>query len=221
VFPIGSQVRYGNHKCQIIESLDNGKIYNIRTQGGDQIYASWTDLFLIRESEPDSLVSKESFEFHFNNFSIESLLHMYYGSYAGIDLNPDYQRGLVWTLEDKVSLIDSIFNNIEIGKFVLIHMPYSVRGKSYTILDGKQRLTTLIEFYEDGFSYRGFKYSELSRGDQYHFKEFSTSTAKADSNQLTKEMILLYFLRLNTTGKTQTKNHLDHVKELLRKELEK
>ena len=49
-------------------------------------------------------------------------------------------------------LLDSIFKNIDIGKFVLIHLSDSEwveRGFGYEILDGKQRLSALIEFYEN------------------------------------------------------------------------
>ena len=35
---------------------------------------------------------------------------------------PDYQRGYVWEQEDKELLLDSIFKNIDIGKFVFIRL---------------------------------------------------------------------------------------------------
>lgn len=55
-----------------------------------------------------------------------------------------YQRDYVWSQEDKESLIDSIFNHIEIGKFVLVFKGYE--GDMYEVLDGKQRLSALQEF---------------------------------------------------------------------------
>ena len=39
-------------------------------------------------------------------------------------MNPDYQRGLVWDEENKTLLLNSIFNNIEIGKFSFIKLNY-------------------------------------------------------------------------------------------------
>ena len=67
-------------------------------------------------------------------------------------------RGNVWDIEDKVKLIDSIFNNIDVGKFAFIKVPYKDNSPSYECLDGKQRVTALIEFYEGRFEYKGLKY---------------------------------------------------------------
>ena len=81
-------------------------------------------------------------------------------------MNPDYQRDYVWELSDKQLLIDSIFNNIDIGKFAFIHLDYKTwnkTGYAYEILDGKQRLKTIIDFYENRFSYKGIYYNDLSK----------------------------------------------------------
>jgi len=41
-----------------------------------------------------------------------------------IDLTPDYQRGNVWSDYQKVDLIDSIFNEIDIGKLLSLNIRY-------------------------------------------------------------------------------------------------
>jgi uncharacterized protein with ParB-like and HNH nuclease domain len=70
-------------------------------------------------------------------------------------MNPDYQRDLVWSLEDKVNLIDSIYNDIEIGRFAFIKTDYSKNNFDFDkdfyweILDGKQRISAIIDFFEE------------------------------------------------------------------------
>lgn len=150
----------------------------------------------------------------FSNSYLDALLNTYYG--MGIDMSPDYQRGYVWSQEDKELLIDSVFNNIDIGKFVLIHLDYDEyveRGKSYEILDGKQRLSTLIEFYENRFSYKGKYYNDLSYKDKRTFNHLAVSVANV--NEVDKKTVLKYFLMLNRTGRSMDKTHLEKIEQML------
>jgi len=71
-------------------------------------------------------------------------------------VDPEYQRnGGVWTPEKKQLLIDSILNNYDIPK-IYFHQynraDKSKFGKSYAIIDGKQRLETIWAFIENKFN---------------------------------------------------------------------
>ena len=66
----------------------------------------------------------------FSQQTIEGAI-IHRANYFGIDFSPEYQRDYVWDLEDKVDLIDSIFNNIEIGKFVFIHNIFNYTNYSF------------------------------------------------------------------------------------------
>lgn len=154
---------------------------------------------------------------HFNNSELFSLLTMYYSS--GIDTSPVYQRELCWSLEDKQRLIGSIFNNIEIGKFAFIELPYNKDGSghSYEILDGKQRLNAIIEFYEDGFEYESRTFSQMSNRDKSHFQHYSVTLGRGRETMTLKDK-MEYFIRMNTTGVPQSEDHLEKVKALIKKE---
>ena len=89
------------------------------------------------------------------------------------------------------------------------------RHVSYEILDGKQRLSTLIEFYENRIKYKGKFYNELSGNDRYVFKHHSISVAEVDATD--KQTILKYFLMLNRTGKVMSSEHLATVESMLNK----
>ncbi|KPP97676.1 DUF262 domain-containing protein [Marinobacter sp. HL-58] len=82
-----------------------------------------------------------------------------------IEVNRKYQRKLVWTLEEKQSLIDSIINDYPIPLILLAEE----KGKSrYEILDGMQRLNAIFSYIENGFALNGeyFDVREFSRAKQ-------------------------------------------------------
>ncbi len=80
--------------------------------------------------------------------------------------DPEYQRnGGVWTPEKKQLLIDSILNNYDIPK-IYFHQfnreERSTTGKSFAIIDGKQRLETIWSFIEGKFCLADdFEYQDL------------------------------------------------------------
>ncbi len=98
-----------------------------------------------------------------------------------IIVDPEYQRnGGIWTPEKKQLLIDSILNNYDIPK-IYFHQFDRIEkqktGKSYAIIDGKQRLETIWAFVDgkfclsDDFEYQddphlklcGLSYDDLSK----------------------------------------------------------
>jgi len=95
--------------------------------------------------------------------------------------NPEYQRnGEIWTLEKKQLLIDSILNNYDIPK-IYFHQfnrqEKAMKGKSFAIIDGKQRLEAIWAFMDgifplsDDFEYQsdlnlkigGLTYNDLGK----------------------------------------------------------
>lgn len=67
-----------------------------------------------------------------------------------IDFSPAYQRrGNIWKLKQKQLLIDSILNGFDIPKFYFQFMPD--RTYNYAIIDGKQRIETILGFIDGDF----------------------------------------------------------------------
>lgn len=71
-----------------------------------------------------------------------------------IDVNPVYQRrGKVWSVKEKAFLVDSILNDYDIPKiyladFTSVRSLWNKKKKRFAIIDGKQRLEALTEFFD-------------------------------------------------------------------------
>lgn len=223
-YNIGDSVIVGNlHNCVIEEvvnhdglivygySHDARKHINGNASGREYSYSPWYNVrpVTMKEGNTDFTLD-ENIDIRFTNTSLESLLNKFY--LHGVDMTPDYQRDYVWEESDKESLLDSIFRHIEIGKFAFIKRDYS-HDVTFEILDGKQRLSTLLDFYENRLAYRGFYYNELSANDRHTFLD--TPVSVGETGELTKEQIYRYFYTLNKSGKVMDEEHLQKIKARL------
>lgn len=79
-----------------------------------------------------------------------------YTQYAGgtFVVNRRYQRKLVWAVEEKQSLIDSVRHNLPIP-LVLLAENSSSGAQRLEIIDGLQRLNAIFAFIENEFPYEG------------------------------------------------------------------
>lgn len=119
---------------------------------------------------------------------------------------PHYQRNYVWKREEKSSFIESVFLGVPIMPFLV-----SVSGNDaeLEIIDGSQRIRTLVEYCDDGFKLSGLKkltelngtvFSELSesRKQKFRYRDFRLHvvTDKADL-----DIRADIFNRVNTANK--------------------
>lgn len=69
----------------------------------------------------------------------------------GLDLNPRYQRGSVWTTEQRVALIRSWLAGVPVPAVTINDRSRDFEGDgefTYAVIDGKQRIETAIEWLE-------------------------------------------------------------------------
>lgn len=216
-FEIGEPIAKGNLKNYCVTEIhENGKVIVAENEAGEYRISQWHDIFKINKTENKPLFKnrEHSLELDFSQGSIKGLLLTYY--HFGIDLNPFYQRDLVWTQEQKEFLIDSMFKGIDIGKFVLIKLRFEEDKHGYQILDGKQRLSTIIDFYEDKFKYKGLYFSELNNSDRRRFIDISIPKATVNERNINDKLIVEYFVNLNISGIPVEKDFIQNlVKEYL------
>ncbi len=68
-----------------------------------------------------------------------------------LDMTPSYQRNPVWTVKQKSYLIDSVLNGYPIPE-IYIQEDISQNGETrYIIVDGQQRMRSILEFLDDQF----------------------------------------------------------------------
>lgn len=223
---IGDSVHIGNlEDCIIIDILENGKVYKIDYTRVDNNYGrpirnehvisywKWLDVHPI-VLENHNLIKNEDLILNYSQRQMMDIFGKRY--YFGIEMTPEYQRDYVWELSDKQLLIDSIFNNIDIGKFVFIKMEWNNHPLhcAYEILDGKQRIEAICSFYEGRFSYKNLLYKDLSKHEKNHFENYSISSAEI--SRTTEKQKLEYFLKLNRTGKVMSNEQLNKVENMLK-----
>jgi uncharacterized protein with ParB-like and HNH nuclease domain len=80
-----------------------------------------------------------------------------------IDLNPDFQRNLVWDNTRKSALIESILLGIPIPVF---YFAESKTGK-YHVVDGLQRLSTINLFFKNDFTLKKLEHLHVCNGKYY------------------------------------------------------
>lgn len=80
--------------------------------------------------------------------SVQSLFATYLRS--GFLVNRRYQRKLVWTIEEKMSFVDSLKQGFSVPLFLLTET--SIKGTTlYEIIDGMQRLNAMFSFLKNEF----------------------------------------------------------------------
>ncbi len=121
-----------------------------------------------------------------------------------LKLNPDFQRGSVWTPPARNFLIDTILRDLPIPKIYLrtvvdIQTKTSIRE----VVDGQQRLRTIIDFAQDKFTlskraeeFYGLKYSTLSSDYQEAFLSYPIAVDQLLN--ATDDEVLEVFARLNS-----------------------
>lgn len=71
-----------------------------------------------------------------------------------LKVNPEYQRGAVWTKDQKKRLIDSVLRGYPIPLMYLhrkTHVVGSLRSDVLEVIDGQQRINAIYEFSEGSF----------------------------------------------------------------------
>jgi hypothetical protein len=91
-----------------------------------------------------------------------------------LDLNPDYQRNVVWNREKQIAFIESLLMGIIVPPLYFVEIPGigPLMPTKYEVVDGKQRLNSINEFVHSKFKLQK-KFLEYY-GDIYSDKDFET-----------------------------------------------
>jgi len=123
-------------------------------------------------------------------------------------LEPAHQRNVIKEDEWQSDIIKTnyLYGNVPDAYFHPVLQPDgSMRGES---LDGKQRCTAVIRFFNSEIKYDGMKFSEMHAVDQKKMKKLKTCM-KVSSRTLTPEEIKYFFRKLQQSDKTTTGEFLN------------
>lgn len=154
-----------------------------------------------------------------------------------LDMNPPYQRDHVWTVEQRMALVESWIQGIPCGAVILNRRDtpqwlgkYGETGFSWGVVDGKQRIETARQWFTgelrvprawfedhdidalggpDGLvSYRGLALPERRHQGTSWFLPVIEATLP--SSEAEAEL----FLRVNSGGTAQESEILEHARRL-------
>lgn len=126
------------------------------------------------------------------------------------ELKPNYQRRITWDERKRSKLIESFIMNVPVPPVFI----YETEFNKYQVMDGLQRITAIIDFYNDKYELKGLEqWSELN-GRTYSSlpqkvregidrRQISVVTLLKESSKTVEqeeEMKKMVFERLNTGG---------------------
>ena len=177
----------------------------------NDLFSGWDDSESGESEEDLDLLQKEmlSASIHSTDWTVETIVSQV--SKGRIDLNPSFQRRDAWNIPRKSAFIESLIMQLPVPQLVLAEDPH--RPGKFIVIDGKQRLLSLSQFYGAGSGEGGFKLKSMDAVKGVEGKTYSdlleSMPAYADSldnstirtivirNWKDENLIYLIFLRLN------------------------
>jgi len=139
-----------------------------------------------------------------------------------LNLDPPYQRRSVWTRKDRQFFLDTIFRDFP-SPAIFLHKTISDDGQvTYHVVDGKQRLQTILDFTGDKIRIskeygdarlNGKKWSNILQSDdklKHQFWNYQISVEMLD--RVEGSLINEVFDRLNRNARKLTRQELRHAK---------
>lgn len=154
------------------------------------------------------------------NFTLEVLLTKY--NKKELDLSPEYQRRLVWNQPEASRFIESIMVGIPVPQIFL----FQTKSGRYEVIDGQQRLSTIISFVEGNFKDTGqfklrglnhlVKYSnkawkDLDDAQKRNFLNYQLNSTVVQDNPDNPDLKYEMFQRINMGGQKLSPHDLRRV----------
>lgn len=134
----------------------------------------------------------------------------------GLDLNPEFQRGHVWNLEQRIAFIEFLLQEGKVNPIYFNCKGWN-RGElgKFVIVDGKQRLTSILMFMNNEFPV--YKHMDKD-GVGFYAKELDLVNFDVSYvvNELeTDAQVMQWYLQMNKGNIAHTKKEIERVEKLL------
>ena len=120
--------------------------------------------------DPDATASEKEFRdaamqiiVQRNDFLLPNLIDML-RTHKTLEVSPYYQRRARWDIGRKSRLIESFLVNIPVPPVFL----YENNFARYEVMDGQQRVSAILEYFENRFALRGLEILSSLQGNRFH-----------------------------------------------------
>ncbi len=134
-----------------------------------------------------------------------------FASGAPIDLNPDFQRGHVWTEAQQVAWLEFFMRDGETGHTLYFN---NRNEKVIEIVDGKQRLEAIRRFLDNEIMVFGSYRREFTDNPNHLMRSLIVNV----NNLKTRAEVLQWYIDFNSGGVVHATEEIDRVKALLERE---
>lgn len=139
--------------------------------------------------------------------------------YGDLELNASYQRNYVWTQKEQDDFLVTLVRHFPVGIIAISDDHHFKETKWCEVIDGKQRLTTIIKFVdgEIGLPLPGGSrlfWNDMNIAEQRKFRGIPLPAL--DLQGSTKKERLEFFYRLNFAGVPQSEEHKKLIMEMMK-----
>lgn len=133
----------------------------------------------------------------------------------GLQLNPDFQRGHVWTEAQQIAFVEYVLTGGQSGLVVYMNKPdwqcrRTTEYNDFVVVDGLQRLTAVSRFVQNEIPAYGYLFN------QFKGKLRMMHDMRINVNCLqTKAQVLTWYLQMNAGGTPHTAEEIERVRALL------
>lgn len=139
----------------------------------------------------------------------------------GLQMNPDFQRGHVWTTEQQVAYLETLFRGgAKNARVIYLNNPFwqsydTVDGYSdFVCVDGLQRFTAIERFVNNEIPVFGHLLNEYEDKEVFNRMVYQL---RVNINSLkTKKAVLEWYLQHNDGGTPHSQEEIARVKTLLK-----
>lgn len=178
---------------------------------------------MIKYSEIEKIMPNGSYEINVGLKHIDRWLDEMEEDY-GLELNPDFQRGNVWTEEQQIAYVEFLLRGGKTANVIYFNCPTFSFGSCERIknydnmpmqcLDGLQRLTAIRKFIHGRLPIFNGNYI-----DDFEDKDIllrNTDVIKFNVNNMqTKKDVLNWYITYNSGGTIHSQDEIERVKKLL------
>ena len=141
----------------------------------------------------------------------------------GLELNPDFQRGNVWTEQQQIAYLEFFLKGGTTSRVIYLNCPYFVRGTvedyksgKYDLpmvcVDGLQRLTAILKMIRGEIKVFGIYLQEF---EDYKVMMRGLNIRINVNNLQTKKEVLQWYIDFNSGGTIHSDEEINRVKNML------